>query len=659
MSPFSSALAPSSPAISPLAVAVPPLAVPSPAVPLSRRPLSLPHSSLSQHPTSQMSLPVNGAVDQRMDFVVAKLVELNTKLTELNTKLTELNKSVANSITKIAVQLRYLNAGVATWMVFTRVDQQKFQRNLALWLNRESANVKLLLDKGARVNFQNGIFGTALCGAAAHGHTAIVEQLLSKGAEVDAGGGCYSNASQAAFSNGHHEIVSLLQREPLNGLDNSAPSNAEMNIDEPGDRNMVDDEKARGDEDILFENLLDYDSDSSSIFEFPTISREKDPPEIYGQKICQAVENRDPRTLQWKLREDNGLNAEPEAAQIKQKYYNDAFLVALENKDVPIATILLEKGIQVRLQDKRYAETLFEAKLLVENIARYGISEGLFTIVEKYRPDIDQEEFPKSYIPPSYIYARNPQNEGQQSARDNVWSDILGFAMSHESMNNFAKLLVNKGIGIDLSANLGLISRALPNNRDATLEILRKISNLFGINEKYRSLANLLDSDLDSKEDLYFSMLRASVRSGYTDEEIQFFEFLLVLGAQIGLGIAEDQLLTSRPNFKYSQVLAIAWESRRHEHAKILRQRGATPRIEMVEEQFRFCYEYIGAPRQGAGPDGNCSCGRLRRSRWFRTRTQTSEREFEGQQETLQAFPTTDMVSAVGRGLLFIAGYRY
>ncbi|KAF3315867.1 hypothetical protein TWF173_003064 [Orbilia oligospora] len=61
-----------------------------------------------------MSLPVNSTMDQKMDFVVAKLVEFNIKLTELNTKLTELNKSVAKSVTRIDVQLRYLNAGVGT-----------------------------------------------------------------------------------------------------------------------------------------------------------------------------------------------------------------------------------------------------------------------------------------------------------------------------------------------------------------------------------------------------------------------------------------------------------------------------------------------------------------------------------------------------------------
>ncbi|KAF3189125.1 hypothetical protein TWF788_011246 [Orbilia oligospora] len=41
-----------------------------------------------------MPLPVNGIMDQRMDFVMAKIIELN--------------KSVA----KIDVQLWYLNAGV-------------------------------------------------------------------------------------------------------------------------------------------------------------------------------------------------------------------------------------------------------------------------------------------------------------------------------------------------------------------------------------------------------------------------------------------------------------------------------------------------------------------------------------------------------------------
>ncbi|KAK6519770.1 hypothetical protein TWF506_000068 [Arthrobotrys conoides] len=85
---------------------------------LSRRPLSLPLSSLSQRSTPQMPVPFNGTMDQKIDFVMAKLIKLN------------------KSVSKIDVQLRYLNAGVGGicagggltllgWL-YTTPDEQKF-----------------------------------------------------------------------------------------------------------------------------------------------------------------------------------------------------------------------------------------------------------------------------------------------------------------------------------------------------------------------------------------------------------------------------------------------------------------------------------------------------------------------------------------------------
>ncbi|KAF8528253.1 hypothetical protein JB92DRAFT_3093085, partial [Gautieria morchelliformis] len=67
-----------------------------------------------------------------------------------------------------------------------------------------------LLDNGADVNAQGGMYGNALQVALSGGHHAIVQLLLEKGADVNVQGGWYGNALQAALSGGHHDIIQLL-----------------------------------------------------------------------------------------------------------------------------------------------------------------------------------------------------------------------------------------------------------------------------------------------------------------------------------------------------------------------------------------------------------------------------------------------------------------
>ncbi|KAK7177829.1 hypothetical protein PSPO01_16121, partial [Paraphaeosphaeria sporulosa] len=72
------------------------------------------------------------------------------------------------------------------------------------------AIVKLLLDKGAEVNAQGGQYSNALQAASSRGHEATVKLLVEKGAEVNAQGGLYGNALQAASTEGYKAIVKLL-----------------------------------------------------------------------------------------------------------------------------------------------------------------------------------------------------------------------------------------------------------------------------------------------------------------------------------------------------------------------------------------------------------------------------------------------------------------
>jgi hypothetical protein len=70
--------------------------------------------------------------------------------------------------------------------------------------------VKMLLDAGADFNAQGGDYGNALQAASAGGYEQIVKTLLNAGANVNAQGGFYGNALQAASLGGHEQIVKTL-----------------------------------------------------------------------------------------------------------------------------------------------------------------------------------------------------------------------------------------------------------------------------------------------------------------------------------------------------------------------------------------------------------------------------------------------------------------
>ncbi|KAF7506336.1 hypothetical protein GJ744_011909 [Endocarpon pusillum] len=70
--------------------------------------------------------------------------------------------------------------------------------------------VQILLDKGADVNAQGGIFDNALIVASLEGHDQVVQILLDKGADVNAQGGIFSNALHAASERGHDQVVKIL-----------------------------------------------------------------------------------------------------------------------------------------------------------------------------------------------------------------------------------------------------------------------------------------------------------------------------------------------------------------------------------------------------------------------------------------------------------------
>ncbi|KAF5353832.1 hypothetical protein D9758_010612 [Tetrapyrgos nigripes] len=70
--------------------------------------------------------------------------------------------------------------------------------------------VKVLVENGADVNAEGGLYGFALQAAARWGHLDIVKYLVEKGADVNAKGGHFGFALQAAAFRGHLDIVKYL-----------------------------------------------------------------------------------------------------------------------------------------------------------------------------------------------------------------------------------------------------------------------------------------------------------------------------------------------------------------------------------------------------------------------------------------------------------------
>ena len=68
----------------------------------------------------------------------------------------------------------------------------------------------MLLERGADINVQGGLYGSALQAAVKGGNQEIISLLLERGADVNVQGGFYGNALQAAAAGGNPRIVKLL-----------------------------------------------------------------------------------------------------------------------------------------------------------------------------------------------------------------------------------------------------------------------------------------------------------------------------------------------------------------------------------------------------------------------------------------------------------------
>jgi ankyrin repeat protein len=88
---------------------------------------------------------------------------------------------------------------------YTDIDESDEDGRTALIWASEYGHEKvmqILVDVGADINAQGGVYGNALCAASVGGHEKVVQMLVDVGADVNAQGGVYGNALQAASEGG-------------------------------------------------------------------------------------------------------------------------------------------------------------------------------------------------------------------------------------------------------------------------------------------------------------------------------------------------------------------------------------------------------------------------------------------------------------------------
>ena len=187
--------------------------------------------------------------------------------------------------------------------------------------------VQILLDKGADVNAQGGEYGNALYTASRGGHDQVVQILLDKGADINAQGGLYGNALQAASSEGHNQVVQIL-------LDKGADINAQG-----GHYGNALQAASAGDCDRVVQMLLDKGADVNAQGGF------------YGNALQAASSEGYDQVVQILL--DKGADVNAQGGE-----YSNALQAASRGGYDQVVQILLDKGADVNAQGGYYGNAL-------------------------------------------------------------------------------------------------------------------------------------------------------------------------------------------------------------------------------------------------------------------------------------------------------------
>ncbi|KAF7506301.1 hypothetical protein GJ744_011874 [Endocarpon pusillum] len=216
--------------------------------------------------------------------------------------------------------------------------------------------VKILLDRGADINIQGGVYGNALQAAASQENEQIVKILLDHGADINIQGGVYGNALQAAASQGDEQIMKIL-------LDRGA----DINIQGGEYGNALQAAASRGNEQLV-KILLDRGADINI------------QGGLYGNALQAAASRGNEQLVKILLDHDADIN-------IQGGVYGNALQAAAYRENEQLVKILLDRGADINIQGGRYGNALQAAasqgneqlvKILLDRGADINIQGGVY-----------------------------------------------------------------------------------------------------------------------------------------------------------------------------------------------------------------------------------------------------------------------------------------
>ncbi|OAP54596.1 hypothetical protein AYL99_11044 [Fonsecaea erecta] len=187
--------------------------------------------------------------------------------------------------------------------------------------------VQTLLERGADINAQGGLYGNALYAASARDHETTVQTLLERGADINAQGGLYGNALQAASTRGHETIVqTLLERGADVNAQGGGYGNALQAASEGGHETIVQ---------TLLERGVDVNAQGGR----------------YGNALQAASEGGHETIVQTLLKRGADVNAQGGG-------YSNALQAASVGGHETIVQTLLERGADINAQGGLYGNAL-------------------------------------------------------------------------------------------------------------------------------------------------------------------------------------------------------------------------------------------------------------------------------------------------------------
>ncbi|KAJ7162325.1 ankyrin repeat-containing domain protein [Mycena filopes] len=212
------------------------------------------------------------------------------------------------------------------------IEQGQYSGNMAKELNLAAASgrfdmARFLVDSGADVNAQDGVYGTALQTAVCQKHKEVVQLLLEHGADVNAQGGEYGNALQGAVMMAQKEVVQLLTEH-----------GADVNAWHQRYGNALHAAALEGMEEVV-QLLIDKGANVNA------------QGGQYGNALQAALRWRHKDVVQLLIEHGADVNAQGGA-------YGNALQAAVYHSNMEIVQLLIEHGADVNAQGGEYGNAL-------------------------------------------------------------------------------------------------------------------------------------------------------------------------------------------------------------------------------------------------------------------------------------------------------------